>query len=140
MHERGGTGTFVVVSKRFARLLSLLGYLPSAGTAAITLRIEREGGTERWIRSFNGEIFPSTQRADRGVVVERIGISEVRYKVIARGVTLHHEVTSVRVFGLTIPPWMWPRMETTERADGSRVHVKIAVGKSFGYSGFITPR
>ena len=139
MHERGGKGTFTVTSRRFARILSLLGYLPSPGSAAVTLRIEREASVERWIRSFNGEIFSSTQRAERGVVVERIGISEIRYAAHARGATLVHEILAIRLFGLEMPRWAWPRMEATERADGPRVHVNIAAGASFRYSGFIIP-
>jgi Domain of unknown function (DUF4166) len=140
MHERGGAGTFTVVSRGFAKILSLLGYLPSAGNATVTLRIEREGGVERWIRSFNGEIFASTQRMERGIVAERIGISEIRYAVVPRGTTLHHEILSVRILGLAVPKWMLPRLEATERADGPRVHVNVAVGKAFRYTGALAPR
>lgn len=138
MHERGGAGTFTVTSRRFARVLSLLGYLPSPGVAQVTLRIEREANLERWTRSFNGEIFASTQRVERGVIVERVGISEIRYAVHARGAALHLDILSIRLFGLPVPRRLWPRLEATERADGLRVHVNIAVGTSFRYSGTIS--
>jgi hypothetical protein len=140
MHERGGDGPFTVVSRGFARVLSTLGFAPSPGPVPLTLRIEKTGSGERWIRNFRDEVFATTLRLDRGAIAEKIGIIEVRFKVFARGLSLLYEVIGLRVFGLTVPPWMWPKLEASERADGPRVSVTIAVGKAFRYSGFITPR
>lgn len=140
LHERGGSGSFTVTSRGFARVLSFLGFAPSPGTAAVTLRIEKTDAGERWIRDFNGEVFTSEQRAVRGVIAERAGAVELELKVTARGVMLQYELVGMRLFGLTIPEWMRPKLDAYERADGPRVGVNMAVGKRFRYSGFITPR
>jgi hypothetical protein len=139
LHERGGDGTLVVTSRGVARLFSILGYAPSPGSAAVTLRVEKTDAGERWVRDFQGEVFATEQRVVRGLISERLGVAEVQFKVVARGVTLQYEIVSLRLFGMTIPPWMRPRMEASERADGPRVHVSASIG-NFRYAGFIVPR
>src|SRR5213592_2492267 len=129
MHERGGDGTLTVTSRGLARVLSFLGYAPSPGTAAVTLRIEKTDGGERWVRNFHGEVFASEQRMVRGAIAERFGIFELQFKVVARGVMLQYEVLSIRVLGMMLPDWMRPRFEASERADGHRVGVNVAIGK-----------
>jgi hypothetical protein len=141
LHERGGDGTFTVTSRGIARVFSGLGFAPSAGTVPLTLRIEKtEAGGERWIRNFRGEVFATEQRVVKGVIAEKYGVLEMRFKVTARGVTLHYEVVDIRILGLTLPKWMRPQAEASERADGPRVCVNVSVGKSFRYTGMITPR
>jgi len=140
LHEHGGDGTLTVTSRGLARVLSFLGFAPSPGTAAVTLRIEKTDNGERWVRRFHDEVFATEQRPARGVIAERFGILEIEFKVAARGVTLQYEMLGARILGLTIPPWMRPRVEASERADGPRVGVNVAIGKRFRYSGFLTPR
>ena len=143
-HERGGDGTLVVTSLGFARVLSFLGYAPSPGSAPVSLRIERNGEGERWVRNFHDEVFASDQRLIRGLISERFGLFELVFKVTTRGDALRYEAVDLQLclgpLRLTIPPWMRPRMEATERADGPRVAVNVEIGKRFRYSGFITPR
>jgi hypothetical protein len=136
-HERGGDGALVVTARGIARVFSFLGYAPSAGNAPATVRIERTDSGERWIRTFRDEVFAAEQRVVRGLICERFGPFEARFKVTARGVALHYEMTALRMFGVRIPR---PRIEVSERADGPRVHVSIGIGQSFRYSGFIIPR
>ena len=140
MHEKGGDGTFTVTSRGMARLFSVLGFAPSPGTVAVTLRIEKTDRGERWVRSFRGEVFASEQRLVRGLLAERYGVIEMDFKIAARGVTLYYEVMAIRLFGLTLPPWMRPHAEASERADGPRVSITVSIGKSFRYTGTITPR
>lgn len=141
MHERGGEGTLAVTSRGMARIFSALGYAPSPGTAPVTLRVEKtDNGGERWTRNFQGEVFATEQHADRGAISERYGVIDMRFKVVARGITLHYEVLTIKIFGLTIPEWMRPHSEASERADGPRVAVSVSIGKSFRYAGYITPR
>jgi hypothetical protein len=141
LHERGGDGTFTVTSRGVARVFSALGFAPSAGTVQLTLRIENtEAGGERWIRSFRGEIFATEQRVVQGMIAEKYGVLDLRFKVVARGVTLHYEVIDIRFLGLTLPKWMRPQAEASERADGPRVCITVSVGKSFRYTGMLTPR
>jgi hypothetical protein len=140
LHERGGDGTLNVTSHGMARVFSVLGYAPSPGTRTVKLRVEKTDSGERWIRDFQGEVFATEQHAVRGLISERYGILEVEFKVNARGVSLLYEPVMMRILGLTIPPWMRPRMEASERADGPRVGVSVSIGKSFRYTGFITPR
>ena len=137
LHERGGDGTLVVTARGFARLFTFLGYAPSAGSAPATLRIEPTDTGERWIRTFRDEVFATEQRVVHGLIRERYGPFELRFKVVARGIALHYEAVALRLFGLKIPS---PRMEASERADGPRVHVSVGIGKSFRYTGFIVPR
>ncbi|SRR5712692_4148487 len=140
LHDCGGDGTLIVTSRGLARVASLLGFAPSPGTVPVSLRIERSEGAETWIRKFHDETFATAQRVVRGLIAERFGAFEVRFRVSARGNSLHFEMTAVRLFGLPLPSMLLPRMEAQERADGTRVHVSINVGKSFGYTGHIQPR
>ncbi len=140
MHERGGDGTLVVTSRGVARLLSLLGYAPSPGGAAVTLRIERTENGERWVRTFNDEVFATAQTAKRGLIAERFGPIELLFRVSARNLALRFEAAGVRLLGIALPRLLQPRMEASERVEGSRVHVSISIGKAFRYTGFITPR
>jgi hypothetical protein len=140
LHERGGDGTFTVTSRGIARVFSALGFAPSAGTVPLSLRLEKlDGGGERWIRSFRGEVFATEQRLVQGAISEKYGIIDMRFKVVARGVTLHYEVLEIRLFGLRLPKWMVPPAEASERADGPRVIVSVSIGKSFRYTGMLTP-
>ena len=141
MHERGGDGTLTVTSRGVARVFSALGFAPSPGPAPVMLRIEKtDSGGERWIRNFRGKVFASEQRLVHGVLSEKYGVIDMRLKLVARGVTLHYEVVDIRVFGLTLPHWMRPQAEASERADGPRVCVTVSIGKSFRYTGMLTPR
>ena len=140
LHERGGDGTLTVTSRGFARVFSALGFAPSPGTVAVKLSIEKTEVGEKWIRDFRGEVFASDQRLVHGLISEKYGVIDMHFKVVARGVTLHYEVVTIKVFGLTIPPWMRPYAEASERADGPRVCITVSIGKSFRYTGMITPR
>src|SRR3954453_9562702 len=106
MHDRGGDGTLTVTSRGVARFFSALGFAPSPGNVAVKLRVEKTEFGERWIRDFRGEIFATEQRLVHGLISEKYGIIDMDFKVVARGITLHYQVVSIRVFGLTIPPWM----------------------------------
>ena len=140
LHERGGDGTLTVTSRGIARVFSALGFAPSPGTVPVKLTLEKTDVGERWIRDFRGEIFATDQRLLKGLISEKYGVIDMRFKVVARGVTLHYEVMDIKLFGLTIPPWMRPQTDASERADGPRVIVSINIGKSFRYTGTITPR
>lgn len=140
LHERGGDGTLVVTARGIARLFSFLGYAPSPGSGAVSLRIERTSDGERWIRKFRDEVFATEQRVVRGLICERFGPFELRFNVVARHYALHYEVVALRVLGITLPGVLRPRFEASERADGPRVHVSVGIGKSFRYTGFIIPR
>ena len=140
LHERGGDGTFTVTSRGIARAFSALGFAPSPGVTPLTLRIEKTDAGERWIRNFRGEVFASEQRLVHGIISEKYGVIDMRFKVVARGITLYYEIVDIRLFGLTLPAWMRPKAEASERADGPRVCITVSVGKSFRYTGMITPR
>jgi hypothetical protein len=140
MHERGGDGTLTVTSRGIARIFSALGYAPSPGTVAVKLRVEKTDFGERWVRDFQGEVFASEQRLVRGIISERYGVLDMHFRAVARGVTIYYEVVAIRIFGLTIPRWMRPHSEASERADGPRVHITVSIGKSFRYAGHIVPR
>ena len=144
LHERGGDGTLTVTAGGVAGVLSFLGYAPSRGSAPVTLRIETLPDGERWVRRFHDEVFATEQRPVRGLVAERFGIIEMLFKVAARADSLRYEPVDIRLCigraRLTVPTWMRPRMEASERADGPRVAVNVSIGKSFRYTGYITPR
>jgi len=140
LHERGGDGTFTVTSRGVARLVSALGFAPSPGSTPIKLSVEKTDFGERWVRDFRGEVFATEQRLVHGLISEKYGVIDMQLKVVARGVTLFYEVMAIKILGLTIPPWMRPHAEASERADGPRVFITVSVGKSFRYTGTITPR
>lgn len=120
-------------SNWLTRLLARLAQLPAAGAAVdIQLLVTARGDGEEWRRTFAGRPLVSLQsgRPD-GLLVERMGVVEMRFRLQAVGGTLAYQATSaVLCLGslrVPLPHWFRPRVRALERAVGAEDQIDVSV-------------
>lgn len=131
-----------------ARLLRAALGLPTPGDARETrLLITREAGRERWTRTFGRRRLVTVQRAlSGGILGERIGFVELRFRLRIAAGTLWYEQTGAALalgsWSMPLPRWLSPRVEARERREdgGQRAHVEVrlfapVVGFVMSYEG-----
>jgi hypothetical protein len=133
-----------------ARLLAGLMRLPSAGNDVhVKLVITPHESGERWHRTFGPVPFITEQRAgEDGLMLERIGPTEVRYRLEVAGGALYyrHTGTALRLgpIRLPLPRWLAPHITARESAmpDEKSTHISVKVtlpliGLLVSYKGYI---
>lgn len=154
LHTPGATvrasGTFCVCrgANWLARLAATLAGLPAeCAVVAVHLVVTPGGNHEEWRRYFGGRPFVSTQYANNGSLIERIGLSEVRFQLDVIDGALQYQSTRVwlraGLLRLPLPRWLSPRLTASEKADetGVRVSVEVRVpllGRLVAYDGLLT--
>jgi uncharacterized protein DUF4166 len=138
-------------SNKPARTLARLARLPAAGEAVdVRLRVTVCEGGEEWRRTFAGRPLVSLQsnRID-GLLVERMGIVEMRFQLEVVGGALNYQTvsTALRLGSLRVPlPYrLSPRVMAWERdvGDFNQIHVSVDVtlpllGRLIAYDGILT--
>lgn len=155
LHGSGETvraiGVFRVLhgSNRLARTLARLALLPAAGEAVdVRLQVTAREEGEKWRRTFAGRPLVSMQsnRPD-GLLVERMGIVEIRFRLEVVGGALSYQTVSaaLRFGSLRVPllHWLSPCITAWERAVGDQIHVSVDVtfpllGRLIAYDGMLT--
>jgi hypothetical protein len=157
LHSSDGTvravGVFNVHhgDNRLARALARLAGLPAAGEAVdVGLEVSAREDGEEWRRTFAGHHLVSTQsyRSD-GLLVERMGIVEMRLRLEVAGEALSYQtVSAALLFGplrLPLPHWLSPCVTAWERpvGDTNQIHVSVEVsfplfGRLIAYDGMLT--
>lgn len=138
-----------------APALARLAQLPAAGEAVdVRLQVTAREEGEEWRRTFAGHPLVSMQsnrpdgRLD-GVMVERMGIVEMRLRLEVVGGALSFQTVSVALrlgsLHIPLPYWLSPRVTAWERAvdDRNQIHVSVNVtfpllGRLIAYDGFLT--
>jgi hypothetical protein len=153
MHEEGrATGRFTI-RRGSGPLPALIGWLlrfPSPGEGVSTrLEVQREGDGQRWVRSFDGHLLVTAQRAwEGGLLGERLGSVECVFRLRAvDGGIVYEQVKAWLCLGswrLPLPRLLSPRIEavTAPAPQGLRVHVKIGaalIGWLLTYEGLVSP-
>lgn len=131
-----GAGAFRVIrpgSRVLRRLGDLLGLPPAGADVAVTLRVATGESSDRWDRTFDGRHVVSWVRWDGMVLVERMGVIEVRFRVerpSAAAVALIPAGTRIAwgPIRLPLPRRLAPsiRCEVSAHHDGHHVAVTIA--------------
>src|SRR5215467_13279019 len=132
LHGSGGTvqavGVFQVShgSNWLARTLARLARLPAAGNAVdVRLQVTAQEEGEEWRRTFAGRPLVSMQsnRPDgrsNGVMVERMGIVEMRLRLEVVGGALNYRTVSAALrlgsLRIPLPCWLSPYVTARERA------------------------
>jgi len=138
--ERGGNP--------LARLLAaLFGFPPAGDEVPLRVEITAEGTGERWQRDFAGHRFASLQgevRGRPGWLYERFGPGQFTIDPRPSERGLSFALTGARLFGLTLPRWLWPAVVGDATApDGAyRFEVSIAlplIGLLVRYQGNLVP-
>ena len=157
LHDSGDTvravGVFRVRdgSNRLARALARLARLPAAGEAVdVRLQVTAREGGEEWRRTFAGRPLVSAQ-SNRGaeLLVERMGIVEMRFRLEVVGGALNYQTVSVALclgsLRVPLPYRLSPRVTAWERAvdDTNQIHVSVEVtvpllGRLIAYDGILT--
>ena len=133
-----------------ARLLIKLLRLPAAGVdIPVKLLVTTQSSGERWERTFGGGTpFVTEQRAgESGLMIERIGRAEIRYRLEIAGGALFYRQTGTKLclgpLRLPLPRWLAPRIAARESAiDEKSTHISVEVtlpviGRLISYKGFI---
>ena len=149
-----GTGKFTVRHGNggLARLLVKLLRLPAAGVdIPVKLSVMTEGAGERWQRTFDaGTAFVTEQWAgsESGLMIERIGPTEIRYRLEIAGGALFYRQTGTKLclgpLRLSLPRRLAPRIAARESAlpEEKSTHISVEVtlpviGRLISYKGFI---
>ena len=145
-----GVGVFKVRrgEGRLARVVARLMGLPENGEEVpLLLSVEPHGGGERWRREFAGREFVTEQGEHSGLMAERTGPFELRFRLKSEGGSLLYasEGAALRVKSLRVrlPRLLAPRVEAWERADEGgdvRVFVRVTaplVGPLIRYEGLV---
>jgi hypothetical protein len=130
-----------------ARLIAQIARLPrESGCAAARLRIVPTEGGERWERFFDGRAFTSRQRAEGGLLVERVGAAEYRFRLAAEDGALIYRAAGVALrigpLRLFLPSFVTPRAAGKEESREGRAHIFVEVslpliGRLIEYEGFL---
>jgi hypothetical protein len=154
LHSSSGTvraaGTFQVQhgSNRLARLLARLAQLPAAGeTVALQLQIITQEGDETWLRTFAGRPMVTVQsRRSGGLLVERRGPVEMRFRLEVIAGALHYQTVSVTVglgaLRMPLPRWLRPSITAWEKSADAKEQIDVSVavqvpwlGRLIAYNG-----
>jgi len=106
-----------------SRLIGAVMGLPAAGSdvpVEVTFT-PREDGGETWKRTFAGKAFASGQVMGRGrferLVVERFGPVAIGLAAVVEGERLRLHIRRTTLFGVPLPGFLSPRLETFETVD-----------------------
>jgi hypothetical protein len=138
-------------SDKLARMIARLARLPAAGKAVdIRLQVTARKDGEEWRRTFAGRPLVSMQ-SDRGagLLVERLGIVEMRFRLEVAGGALNYQTVSAALrlgsLRIPIPRRLCPCVTACERAVGdmNQIHVSVDVtfsliGRLIAYDGMLT--
>jgi hypothetical protein len=121
--------------RALARLLARLLGLPAAGAdVPVKLVVTPHARGERWERAFGASRLVSEQRAgEGGLIVERMGPTEVRYKLEVAGGALFYRQAGVALrlgpIALSLPRWLAPQIVARESAmpDEKSAHISVKV-------------
>lgn len=116
----------------------------------VRLVVSARGDGEEWRRTFAGRPLVSMQaRRSDGLLAERMGIVEMRFRLEVVGGALSYQTTGTALclgpLRVPLPRWLSPRITAWERAagDGDQVQVSVEVnfpflGRLIAYDGKLT--
>jgi uncharacterized protein DUF4166 len=144
-----GTATVTRGTSWLARLAAAFVGFPAAGeNVPVRVDFKRQNGRERWMRTFAGRTFHSTQEEGRGraewLLCERFGPLCVAMALVVDADRLRLVVRRWSVFGIALPRRLAPGGDSYEYAADGRFHFHVEIGHPFtgpivGYRGFLVP-
>jgi hypothetical protein len=109
-----GTG---LLSRAIGRLMRF----PAAGVdLPVSVRMQRRGEADVWLRDFNGSALTSTLRVDGDELLERMGPASFRFRLRVEGPAINWQLTRMKVLGIPVPRRWYPTLLAHEAADGER--------------------
>lgn len=130
-------------------LIAGLFRLPPAGRAVpVTVTFRRQAEKEIWHRRFGQAEMKTLQEACPllpGHIIERFGPLACRLEIECSQDGLRLLPHGLRLFGLPLPRWLWPRVAAGERVEAGRFTFDVAIGLPWvgllvHYSGQLSPK
>lgn len=132
LHLRSGTTRWrgeVEVSRGrslLSRFCAWATRLPPAGTGPIEVEIVADAGREQWTRHVAGHAMRSRLQAREGLLDERLGLVDFRFRLTSVDRDIVWTVDGVRVFGLLPLPASWfSQVRARESAEGERYRFEV---------------
>lgn len=128
-------------------IATLIGFPKAGGNQRIAVRLIKEGGGERWVRTCGGRTFTSVQLAGRGraewLVRERFGPVSVDMALVVDGPRLRYIVRRWALFGISMPLFFGPRSTAVESAEDGQFCFDVTIshpwtGLIVRYRGLLT--
>lgn len=127
----------------FGRLLAWTLRAPRS-EAEGPLRLEIDAGVlrEHWVRHFPGCTMVSTLKLHQGVVVERLGLARLQFRLREQEGGLVMQLERLHFLGLPCPRALQPRVLARERDEAGRFCFEVeahvpGLGRVVGYSGHL---
>jgi len=132
------------------RVISRLFQFPAADSEApIAVEFTMSGAGELWTRRIGRRVMRSRQyigvRKKRGVVVEQFGPLTFDLDLRIEKGRMDLVMTGVRLAGLALPRWCWPRIEAFEAGSEGKFRFDVeiglpGIGRLVRYRGWLTDR
>jgi len=110
----------------------VLGLPQPAECAAAALVVTRDKGHHKWVRRLGNSSLVTRQSAGRdGLLAERFGPVELRFRLTVKNGALHFEQNEVRFrlagAGIPVPGWASPKISAVCEGSGAGAQVRIWV-------------
>lgn len=132
LHLQSGTTRWhgkVDVRRGHGPLAWLCGWvtgLPPAGTADIEVEIVTTGDGERWTRRVADHAMRSRLRGAEGLLIERLGLVDFRFRLRSGNQDILWTVAGVRLLGLLPLPAEWfSQVRARESVEGGRYRFEV---------------
>ena len=137
-HRFEGEAQVRVARGVLARLVARIAGLPRhEGRMAMAVTMERMAEGERWTRHFPPTPFVSRLWIRDGVLCERIGPTEIRFRLHADGQGIVWEPVGLRLFGwLPMPRFLLRDVTAREGAD-AQGRYRFEAGAAFPFLGCV---
>lgn len=113
--------------------LGAIARLPASGEdLPMELSVEEAGGVARWTRRFGADVLASEQFDEDGLLVERTGALELRFRLSVDGGALRFEQVGARFGGVPLPRALGPRVEAHARGDGDGMAAAVLIRGPLG--------
>jgi hypothetical protein len=151
MHCHGGpvhaAGTFRISHGTSLGAKVLLWFLrlpPPNAAAQVELFARAVGESETWLRLFDGKPVVTDQRAVSGLLAERFGALEFRFRLSFADHAIHYRQVGVMLRPalpffpeIPLPGWASPRVSARETAGASEMETRVRVEVSAPVAGLL---
>lgn len=105
------------------------GLPPAADTVPVTVEMTPDGHGESWRRRFGSFPLDTTVRAGRepGTVEEKLGAMTATLRLAPDETGVRQIPERYRLFGISLPKFLWPELDVRESAEGGIYRFKVAM-------------
>ena len=127
----------------FIRTMNKMNGLPPEGkNQELQLEIIRSPTNEVWKRSFNGQIFSTTQFERKGLMVEKSGLISFGFSLLAKEGAMYFQQKYMRFAGIPVPNFFGVHTKASCAEENGSWHVSVEVrsplfGLMLKYSGIV---